>query len=82
MIGVQTGFNNFSVTCSSKGNRSEHISSVQLQDWCRALGPTTTPRILILLESCIRELLNIFIKYVSEGGCFLKEYWTSFLYYV
>lgn len=30
--GVQTGFSNFSVTCSKKGNRSEHISSVQLQD--------------------------------------------------
>lgn len=31
-IGVQAGFNNFSVTCSKKGDRSAHISSVQLQD--------------------------------------------------
>lgn len=31
-MGVQAGFSNFSVTCSKKGNSSEHISSVQLQD--------------------------------------------------
>lgn len=70
-IDTQAVSSSFYVTCSKKkGSRSEHISPVQLQDWCRTCGPTTTPRILILLESCIRELLSIFVKYVFEGGSF------------
>lgn len=63
-IGVQAVFINFPVilTCSKKGSSSGHLFSVQFQDWCRTLGTTSTWQVLVLLESCIGEVLSIFLQ--------------------
>lgn len=52
--GAQAVFSNFPVilTCLKKGSSSGHLSSVQFQDWCRALG-----YYIHVTDSCIAWVL-------------------------